>query len=143
MSDTSGRKNELNRATVRKVVDHTLAVQAADPATRDFAMLIAGTNTIRDFVVVTLTRPKGEANPLADIDALSKANQIDAVVDATEMGKDRLKAIWKTLSSLGIVTGGMNASDPKAAGAIVRALAGLDWQQKQELAQAAELLGAN
>lgn len=141
MSDKG--KNELSRATVRKIVDHTLAVQAADPAIRDLAMLIAGTSTVRDFVVANLTRAKGETNALSDIDALSKVNQIDAVVDATEMGKDRLKAIWKTLSALGIVSGSMSASDPKAAGAIVRALAGLDFEQKRELAQAAALLGAN
>lgn len=39
MSDKG--KNELSRATVRKIVDHTLAVQAADPAIRDLAMLIS------------------------------------------------------------------------------------------------------
>ncbi|MFS0885004.1 hypothetical protein [Aeromicrobium sp. 179-A 4D2 NHS] len=142
MSD-NGRKNELSRAKVRSIVDYTLTVQAASPEIRDLAMLIVGVNNVRDFVVANLTRAKGETNALADIDALSKANQIDAVVDATEMGKDRLKAIWKTLSALDIVTGAMNASDPKAAGAIVRALSGMDYEQKRELAQAAALLGAN
>lgn len=139
MSESNPR-SVLTRPQVRKVLAKADQIQKARPEVRDLAMIIAGTSTVPDLVAHALVpRSKNTAviDHLANIDGL---DPVEAVVETLELGKDQMRELWRLLGALGHAGERMNASDAKAAAAIVKAIKAMPDEDRYALLAATQLL---
>jgi hypothetical protein len=133
---------------VRKIAGTTLGLVQSAPARRE---MLAGLLGLRktaatDTVVLVVALYEADASTAAPVLALlaiaETAEPIEAAVAAVELAddRDRAKAVWALLTSLGEVSGAIPQVAAKAGGAIAKAAQGLSKNSLAELKELRDLM---
>lgn len=134
-----------NRAFIRKIAAKALEIETSADSVKSMAaaLLGSGEDTV-ELTAAVMTAGRTAAQPLADITEVLEAladEPWSAGIIAAAMDAGRQKAVWSVLQSRG--TAGSTAlpkAVAKAATSIVKAIHGLDEDDKSALAAAGELL---
>lgn len=121
-SRPASRSRGAERGLVRRVATKSVDLAAAAPRERELLASLLGSGTeIVELTVAVMTAPRGALSVLGDVKDLAEAGEAERAVLALTMGKPRMKTLWSVLADLGVVSGGIPASDAKAALALSRA----------------------
>lgn len=135
---------ELDRATVRRVLERHAAVGALPRPDLELMAGLLGVETDAESVTVSslVGGKAGTATALQDLRDLADAgSDMDALLEAIELGPERVRALNALVAA---VTGGtpvrLHASHAKAARQVVVAVRGLDAKVRSRIAGLAPLL---
>jgi hypothetical protein len=137
-ASSAGRDRTLIRRTVTKMVE----LSETDPVLLGrLSAIVGSTGSLADLVVAVMTATSKDTQPVTDARAILDADPFEAGVVATALGRVRLRQVWRFFVELGVVKGEAPASEPKAAIALVRALAASDTDRvRSDIEQALALL---
>lgn len=117
------------RSTDRQVARRAgaLAVKLARQDETQLAPLAAALSlppsaAVAEIAAVAVTASAKDLQPLSDFEQVIGADPLEAGVVAAALGRARLKAVWRLVSTLGLIGAEMPSSDAKAAIALVRAV---------------------
>lgn len=132
-----------NRALIRKVAAKAEELASAPTKDKDLLAHLLGSGTATaDLTVAVITATRTSLVAVADLKEISEqyaVNQMQAMVVAIGIGRNRQKALWSLLVHLGKLTGKPNASESKAAMDIATAISTLDKSQHSALDRALAL----
>ena len=136
---TIARERQLVRRSATKVLE----LQSADRGLLATAAAILSVNpeNLVDLTVAIVTATGKDLQAVSDTKSILDADQLEAGVIATALGRGRLRQVWKLLGGLGVIAGELPSSDAKAAIALVRAIhAGGAENARARIDQAMNLL---
>lgn len=130
-----------SRTLVRQVAAKTVELVEADAEHRKLAATMLGVNDDPvDMATAVYTSKRSGPSAVSDLFAAADAESFEAAVTVMSFGRQRIKALWQLLRSLGEVSGDLNSSDTKAAVAIARAAQDLNGDVRRTAEAAAELV---
>lgn len=136
---------KANRAVIRRAAAKTIEVLDAADGTRTLAATLLGCSADPvDLATAIMTAPRASGTAVADLDEISVAIKDapwEAGVIATALERGRQKDVWSLLYALDAVgTPTPPQAVAKAGLSLVKAVASLSDESKNELAAAGELI---
>lgn len=136
---------KANRAVIRRAAAKTIEILDAADGTRALAATLLGCSADPvDLATAIMTAPRASGTAVADLDEISVAIKDapwEAGVIATALERSRQKDVWALLYALDAVgTPAPPQAVAKAGLAVVKAVASLTDESKNELAAAGELI---
>jgi hypothetical protein len=136
---------KANRAVIRRAAAKTIEVLDAAEGTRTLAGTLLGCSADPvDLATAIMTAPRASGTAVADLEEISVAIKDapwEAGVIATALERGRQKDVWALLYALDAVgTPAPPQAVAKAGLAVVKAIASLTDESKNELAAAGELI---
>lgn len=140
---TARRRSNLTRAQVRRIVSKTLEVQAAPEDIRALVAAALGVDDeLNDLVPAIVSSNKQSIAVFSEINEISAADPMEAVVLAASHDRDRLRAMHRVLQQVGAAdVATLSPADVKAGMTIAKAAQSLNYEQVSCLTGAAALVG--
>lgn len=134
----------LNRAAIRRVAAKAEEVATTDERIIAVAASVLGTGTgLAEVTTAIMAAPRSITAPVNDLNMIATSDQMEAAINATALGRDRIKGVWNLLGALSGSTTPMPAANTKAALAVTRVVFDLDDIAKAEVDAVAALLKKN
>lgn len=135
----------LTKSQVRRIAVKAAAVAEADQSVREVAATLLAVGTgIAELTTAIMTAPRTATQPINDLNLIASSDPMEAGVNATALGRPRLKNVWTLLAALGAgPAGNMPGSDAKAAISVARTALALSADLATHLGDVDDLLKKN